>query len=82
MSADKRADEGALAVLHNLLAVKLTALINAGGVDAATLNAARQFLKDNGIKVLPNGQTPLERLGEAVAKSGHSLPFEGAPGTH
>lgn len=45
---------------------------------AAILNVARQFLKDNDIKSLPNGQTPAERLAAAMPK-GTNLPFEGSP---
>ncbi len=92
----ERAKESALAKLHADLANDLADRIEHGekAVDKATgeivklpasaaiLNVARQFLKDNDIKTLPNGQTPAERLGEVVAKKGVSLPFEGDPKTH
>lgn len=48
---------------------------------AAILNVARQFLKDNDIKTLPTGQSPLERLGKAMP-AGTSLPFEGDRQSH
>lgn len=82
----------ALAALHTKLAEELAEVIEKGEpvvdketgqvhrapASAAILNVARQFLKDNDIKSLPTGETPLERLGKAVPQ-GTKLPFEGDP---
>lgn len=80
--SSERAKESALAQLHADLATTLSEQIKAAPDSAAVLNVARQFLKDNDIKVLPNGDTPLDRLGKVVSGKGVSLPFEGDPKTH
>jgi hypothetical protein len=58
-----------------------TGVLERGPASAAILNVARQFLKDNDIKTLPTGQTPMERLGAAMPK-GTTLPFEGEARSH
>jgi ribosomal protein L19E len=48
---------------------------------AATLNAIRQFLKDNDVKAAPSEGSAMDRLGKAAGNI--DLPFEGDyPQTH
>lgn len=84
------ATEEALAGLHAKLAETLADAIEQGvpvkdektgeilkaPASAAILNVARQFLKDNDIKSLPAGKTPLERLAGTIP-AGFELPVEG-----
>lgn len=74
----KAAGKSRLEELHNKLAEQLLKAVN-DGCDAATLNQARQFLKDNDVKCAPTGNTPTDALAAAVAQRGVDLPFEGAP---
>lgn len=92
----KPADKSRLEQAHNLLAELFIEVLEKGetAVDketgkivkltpnAATLNQIRQFLKDNDVKALPGGDTPMDRLGKAVEASGVTLPFEGSGAAH
>lgn len=69
-----KATEDALAMLHGALADEMRKRLNAGEVDAATLNAIRQFLKDNHIEADPTKSTPLRALKDAAADA-LRLPF-------
>lgn len=83
----KAADKSRLEELHDLLATKMKEILDGGKVveiggeavkvspDAATLNAIRQFLKDNGIDA-PVGGTPATN---SLADSATKLPFGGDP---
>jgi hypothetical protein len=83
----KAADKSRLEQLHDLLATEMKNILEGGKVviidgeptkvspDAATLNAIRQFLKDNSIEA-PAGGTPATKgLQEAATK----LPFGADP---
>lgn len=86
------ADQGALERLHNAIATELADVITNGEkvvdkasgevvkltASAAYFAAAIKLLKDNNIKCALTGNTPLDQLGEAVAKAGVTLPFEGS----
>ena len=51
-----------LDTLHTELAQKLLEKVRSGEAKASDLNVARQFLKDNGIEVLPIDNSPLKEL--------------------
>ena len=81
------APKSRLEALHDLLATEMTKMLEGGRVvivdgeptkvspDAATLNAIRQFLKDNGIES-PVGGTPAVN---DLAKKSTELPFGADP---
>ena len=62
-------DDKVLSDLYNALASELLGRIRSGEANAAELNVARGFLKDNGIDATPTQSEPLADL---VA----SLPFK------
>jgi hypothetical protein len=62
----KRASEDALGALHEALAQHMLNLLNAEEVKAADLNVMRQFLKDNGIEVVPNSGSTLDKIVEVL----------------
>lgn len=80
MSKGRRAKEDALAALHATLANTFTGILENGEVvidkqtgepmkvtpGASTLNAIRQFLKDNSITADLGSSEPLQALNEAV----------------
>ncbi len=80
----KRASDDALSALHQALAEQFSDLLKHGKVvedkdtgeavrvtpDASTLNAIRQFLKDNNIQSAPGTNKDLEEMGRRV-----DLPF-------
>lgn len=51
-----------LTKLHDMLATKLTEIVNKEDVTASELNVVRQFLKDNGIDSIPAEHSPLGDL--------------------
>lgn len=55
-----------LANLHSILAKTLKELIEDGAPTPATLNVARQFLKDNGIEADPEKSKDLNELNDAL----------------
>lgn len=55
--------------IHKALAQEFLNQINAGEASPSLLNAARQYLKDNGVTALPKPGTPLGNLAE-------DLPFD------
>jgi len=57
-----RAKDELLDVLHGALAKELLRRIEDGTATAADLNAARQFLKDNGIDAVPTQGSPINNL--------------------
>lgn len=79
----KAASKTRLEELHDLLATEMKKMLDEGrkvvvgeavvavSPDAATLNAIRQFLKDNGIEA-PAGGTPATK---DLAESATKLPF-------
>jgi hypothetical protein len=80
----KRATDDALSALHQALAVQFKEILENGKAvedketgevvrvspDASTLNAIRQFLKDNNIQSAPGTNSNLEEMGRRV-----DLPF-------
>lgn len=58
--------------LHGALAKELMKRIKDGTASPADLNAARQFLKDNGIEAQAVPGSPLDNLAGSVLKN---LPF-------
>ena len=62
-------DDKILKDLYNALATELLGRIQAGEANAAELNVARGFLKDNGIDATPSQSEPLNDLV-------NSLPFK------
>lgn len=79
--AKKTASEDALGDLHSALAKVLTDAVKNGVTvldkdgnevsvtcPAAVLNAARQFLKDNGIECQPQEHNPLGELARSMPK--------------
>jgi len=58
--------------IHKALAEELLTQIKSGEASPSLLNAARQYLKDNGITGLPVSGTPLHTLTE-------TLPFDVEP---
>lgn len=70
-----KATEDALAALHGALADEMRKRLQSGEVDAATLNAIRQFLKDNHVEADPAKSPPLRALREA--EDALRLPFPG-----
>ena len=67
----KKADSVAMQALLDLLANTLTTKIKSGEVDAATLNVARQLLKDNKVEMVRVKGNAMDQLGGAVER----LPF-------
>ena len=61
-------EQKTLEELHSLLAEEFVHRIRSGEATPADLNAARQFLRDNGVDATPNEATPLFNLAM-------SLPF-------
>lgn len=61
-----KATKDLLDQLHGALAKELLDRINSGEAKPADLNAARQFLKDNGIEALTLPGSPLGKLAEAL----------------
>ena len=69
MPEDKRrarATVDALGKLHEALARRLTELIESDEVTASVLKEAREFLKDNDISALPEGNEGLRNLARVV----------------
>jgi hypothetical protein len=66
-----REAERQLNELHEVLAKTLLNAVKTEGVNAAVLNVARQFLKDNGIDGIPKDTNDLGELAKRV-------PFNGA----
>lgn len=62
----KRASEDALGALHEALAQHMLNILNGEEVKAADLNVIRQFLKDNGIEVVPNSGSTLDKVAEIL----------------
>ena len=58
-----------LSKLHDMLATKLTEIVNKEDVTASELNVVRQFLKDNGIDSIPAEHSPLGDLMVALPES-------------
>ena len=58
--------------IHKALAQEFLTQIKAGEASPSLLNAARQYLKDNGVTGLPVSGTPLHTLTE-------TLPFDAEP---
>jgi hypothetical protein len=79
----KAADKSRLEALHDLLATEMNNILKNGKIvvvdgeatkvspDAATLNAVRQFLKDNSIEAPHGGTEAINGLKESVTR----LPF-------
>ena len=55
-------EQKTLEELHSLLAEEFVRRIRSGEASPADLNAARQFLRDNGIDATPNEANPLFNL--------------------
>lgn len=73
MSTSSSDDIGELQdLIHKALAKEFLAQIKSGEASPSLLNAARQYLKDNGVTGLPVMGTPLATLTEA-------LPFDCEP---
>jgi len=62
----KRASEDALGALHEALAQHFLDTLKSGDAKAADLNVIRQFLKDNGIEVVPNTGGTLDKVAEVL----------------
>ena len=58
-----------LSKLHDLLASRLTDIVQKEEVTASELNVVRQFLKDNGIDSIPAEHSPLGDLLVALPES-------------
>jgi Xaa-Pro aminopeptidase len=67
----KAAPKPVLEELHDALARAMKAKVDAGDLDAATMNAIRQFLKDNNIEAPVGGTEATNELKAALTK----LPF-------
>ena len=52
--------------LHRKLAKRLLERVESGEATSQELNVARQFLKDNGIDGLPEGDDPLGELAKVL----------------
>lgn len=59
-------EQKTLEELHRLLAEEFVRRIRSGEASPADLNAARQFLRDNGIDATPNEANPLFNLAMAL----------------
>jgi hypothetical protein len=62
----KRASEDALGALHEALAQHMLNVLKGDEVKAADLNVIRQFLKDNGIEVVPNSGSTLDKVADII----------------
>ncbi len=60
------APESALAALHNELTKAFTDRVRSGEASPADLNAARQFLKDNGIACEPDNNPEMQELVKSI----------------
>ena len=58
-----------LSKLHDMLATKLTEIVNKEDVTASELNVVRQFLKDNGIDAIPADNSAMGDLVAALPES-------------
>ena len=58
-----------LSKLHDLLADKLTKIIQSEEVTASELNVIRQFLRDNGIDAIPAENSAMGDLVAALPES-------------
>ena len=58
----QKADESLLGQLHGQLAKEFLRRIKEGGASPSDLNAARQFLKDNGISCDAESSGPMQDL--------------------
>lgn len=74
-----KAPDDLLELLHGLLAEDMKRKLQAGETDASTLNAIRQFLKDNGISGVMSGKgdDPLRNLASELR--GLNLPDDNQP---
>ena len=73
-----KTDSEAMGALFDALADEFKSRILSGTADAATMNGARQFLKDNGISCVPTESNPLGGLTKALP----SFPDEDAEAVH
>ena len=58
-----------LSKLHDMLATKLTEIVNKEDVTASELNVVRQFLKDNGIDAIPADNSAMGDLVASLPES-------------
>lgn len=74
MSDHNKADQAEIEGLHGLLARTLADAIRSGEPNAAILNVARAFLKDNGVQadIAVNGD--LKELGDLPVFDTHEVP--------
>lgn len=66
MSKNKRAKDQELSELHAALAKALRTLVDSGEPNAAILNVARAFLKDNGIEAIPEKNDDLGAIRDSL----------------